>query len=977
MTVSLKRFLMIMLGLCFFVSGARAQFYMSGEDPARLSWSQLNLKDFKIIYPKGQDSLAYQYATLLSEDVYTSLDGLNAKPRRAKIPVILHAYSANANAMVAWTPRRMEFFTIPSPEVSNLPWARSLVLHEGRHVGQMLRSGDGFFRGLHYLIGEQSEGLAAAYYDMWSPGFFEGDAVMAETEYSLGGRGRQADFLLPYRAYFADSIDFSYDKWQFGSYKHYIPNEYALGYLKWSASRAMNQAGLEDPSKANALVFDEISRHPLRYRRAYQRVYGNKLTQLWESSEQYYRQYWAADSLSVFDAPTQWKNLQTKGDYAAYSSPIMLKDSSFIFLKSSLSQTSRVVHYDPRTQKIKTLFLTGNVNSPLRASDTHLYWTELKQHPRWQHQSYSVLCSYDLKPHSEVKIWPKYLTKKSLLYHPSPSKDNRYLAMVEADVTAKTRLLILRTDNMQEVLALPMPAYDELKELVWAGDTCLYFSVLNQEGLRLDVLNMENGLVSNCIPPQQRTFQHLSYHQGALYFDADIDASTQIYEYNLENKQVNRLTKARFSASCPLMTDDALYFIDYTSAGDVPACLPKTNIRLQASSFDDVAHFLIDDILQAEAKESEIAANSSAEKPASETFGRPRAYHKLSHLFKFHSWAPLYYDKDQLLAFDPHYYYQSVAPGFSLFTQNDLGTAYGQLGYSYHDGYHAAHARFTYSGLLPVVSMSLDYNDETAYDRMLIKDKWQFSAPRPGLNGVIQAYIPLRFSHLAGSTSIVPSFQYYFDNNAWYSESKHQYEKYYQFFLWQLQASMSRNKAIRDLKSPLYVSASYQRMRPRSKDLFFTSQALFSLKAGTHTRILPHDNLSYHFAHQQYYLNEDTRLLINPLLKTRGFDGIIAQSTVYNAIDYSFPWHLDLSIPGLLYIKRLETNFFAERMLAGWSLTDPEAAAKQEFYAGGVELSFNLHPLRSNFNLNIGLRATLSQAPEGSGVEMILNVPYL
>ncbi len=40
---------------------------------------------------------------------------------------------------------------------------------------------------------------------------------------------------MPYKAYFMDSVFFSLDKWHFGSPKHFIPNEYALGYLKLSA----------------------------------------------------------------------------------------------------------------------------------------------------------------------------------------------------------------------------------------------------------------------------------------------------------------------------------------------------------------------------------------------------------------------------------------------------------------------------------------------------------------------------------------------------------------------------------------------------------------------------------------------------------------------------------------------------------------------------------------------------------------------
>lgn len=996
MTVSLKRFLMIMLGLCFFVSGARAQFYMSGEDPARLTWSQLNLRDFNIIYPKGQDSLAYQYATLLSEEIYTSMDGLNAKPRRAKIPVILHTYSANANAMVAWTPRRMEFFTIPSPEVSNLPWARSLVLHEGRHVGQMLRSGDGFFRGLHYLIGEQSEGIAAAWID--ARGFFEGDAVMAETEYSAGGRGRQSEFLLPYRACFADSIDFSYDKWHFGSFKHYIPNEYALGYMKWTAGRAMNQAALPQPSKANAVILDNLSAYPLHYGRAYKRAYGMSLWKMWPEVKNYYTDYWKEDSLAwkedsfaaiCYDKPialtaSHSSSTSLPKDYELYASPQLLSDGSLLVRKSSLSQTSRVLKLGtqattkaPSQTNAQTLFLTGTVNSPMRASRTHLYWTELQPHPRWAHQSYSVLKAYDLSGNYPVQ----QMSKKSLFFNPSPSADNRYLAVVEANTNARTRLLVLRTDNMEEVISLEMDDFDELKEVAWAEDnSCLYLSVLNQEGLRLDVLDLENGHWQTCIAPQHRVFSHLTSHEGKLYFDADLNGASQIYEFYPQTKELQQLTHARFGAKEPAWRGDSLCFLHYSLQGWTPAFVSAAHLQPQPASFDETKPFLIDDIL---AQEKSLAAereDSLAAEPEEslaseqENLLTPKPYRKLSHLFKFHSWAPLYYDKDQIESFDLTHYYETVAPGLSLFTQNDLGTAYGQLGYSYHDGYHAAHARFTYTGLYPVFSVNIDYNDATSYKSFIRHDSLLYHSPAPQWQSNVLAYVPLSYRRNAYTFSIVPSLQWHLDNDKWYSAKTARYENT-SFLMWRLQVSMSRDKALRDIKSPFYMGMSLSVMHPSSKELYHAAQSLFSAYAGVRPRILPHDGLSYKISHQRYYYNRDTQFLVNSLLTNRVSDDLLALTCTAHAVDYTFPVNMDFSIPGLLYIKRLETTLFAE--LLDFSRARVAPGGKDYYQAAGIEASFNLHPLRTNFNLNIGLRATLSQAPEGSGVEMILNVPYL
>ena len=42
---------------------------------------------------------------------------------------------------------------------------------------------------------------------------------------------------MPYKAYFLSDISYSYDKWRYGSFRHYIPNHCALGYMKLSVAR--------------------------------------------------------------------------------------------------------------------------------------------------------------------------------------------------------------------------------------------------------------------------------------------------------------------------------------------------------------------------------------------------------------------------------------------------------------------------------------------------------------------------------------------------------------------------------------------------------------------------------------------------------------------------------------------------------------------------------------------------------------------
>ena len=46
---------------------AQAQFSIPGDNPARVRWSQLETEHFRVVYPRGMDSLATVYAGNLSK----------------------------------------------------------------------------------------------------------------------------------------------------------------------------------------------------------------------------------------------------------------------------------------------------------------------------------------------------------------------------------------------------------------------------------------------------------------------------------------------------------------------------------------------------------------------------------------------------------------------------------------------------------------------------------------------------------------------------------------------------------------------------------------------------------------------------------------------------------------------------------------------------------------------------------------------
>ena len=66
----MKKFYHTLLLLLMVSFTASAQFYVTGDDPGKLRWSMIESDNFKIIYPEGNDSLAYLYGNNLENSAY-------------------------------------------------------------------------------------------------------------------------------------------------------------------------------------------------------------------------------------------------------------------------------------------------------------------------------------------------------------------------------------------------------------------------------------------------------------------------------------------------------------------------------------------------------------------------------------------------------------------------------------------------------------------------------------------------------------------------------------------------------------------------------------------------------------------------------------------------------------------------------------------------------------------------------------------
>ena len=119
---------------------ASAQFYVTGDDPGKLRWNYIDTDSYRVIYPAESDSLAHVYARKLEKfkiPVSRTTGYVTGEGDGRLMPVVLHTYNGS-NGSVAWAPKRMDLFTLPSAhDVDPMPWSTMLAVHESRHVTQM------------------------------------------------------------------------------------------------------------------------------------------------------------------------------------------------------------------------------------------------------------------------------------------------------------------------------------------------------------------------------------------------------------------------------------------------------------------------------------------------------------------------------------------------------------------------------------------------------------------------------------------------------------------------------------------------------------------------------------------------------------------------------------------------------------------------------------------------------------------------
>lgn len=744
-----------------------AQFYVTGDDPGRLKWYSIETDNFKVIYPVGTDSLARVYAEKIEKfriPVSLTTGYISGQGDGRKMPVVMHAYNA-ANGSVAWAPKRMDLFTLPSAyDPEPMPWSTMLSVHESRHITQMQFGMTRAQKPFTWVFGEMWNILVSLVY----PGIsnMEGDAVITETAWTSSGRGRTADFLNYYWVAF-DNGDFrNWNRWRFVSQVNNAPNYYSLGYLTIGGFRYLYDC----PEYMNA-AYNLAASRPyslLAFRRTAEKLTGKKFNDAFKEVCDTMYTLWKADA----DArkpyiPSEQVSADTRF-YTEYKNNTIAGNDIYAIKKGHIN-TPVLVRIDSTGKETRiSSFASDAGRMQWDPSSKRLYWSETSTDERWSLQTKSRIRYIE-----EGSGRKRTVRNPDLLYNPALS-DSR-ISATRYQQNGKSFIEIIDSNTGKTIQSIQAPDSLQLLESVWIGED-IYATAISDNGYGI----YRTSDWETILAPQPVKIKDFYVWNDELIFTCDRTGVNELYHLDPSTGNLTQKTSTRYGAEDFQYKGDWLYYSSQALDGKKIYRTPVDSLMNRSVNFSDIHHYHIAEAVTAQ--EKAIALEKEAETDKKVTVSDPQRYGKFRNAFNLHSWAPVYVNVDNIMNMSFDQIWQAASLGATGIFQNRLSTAVGEIGYSAHkDPYnpakwrHSGHARFTYSGFYPIIEATVNFNDRAArqYNAYAYifpdgKASMEISSRElstPYIEGILSTYIPFNFSSGGWYKGLIPKLTYRIGND--------------------------------------------------------------------------------------------------------------------------------------------------------------------------------------------------------------------
>jgi hypothetical protein len=637
-----KKFLFLFL---FFYSVSYAQQF--GGNPPSIKWKQVNSPAARIIFPQQMDSSAERISNIISYLSKTTQNTIGTKQR--KINLVLQNQTTISNAYVSLGPFRSEFFLTPlqnSFELGSLPWNDQLAIHEFRHVQQYNNFNVGLSHLLRILFGEEGQALANnAAIPNW---FFEGDAVFNETNVSMQGRGRLPFFYKDYRSLWLADKKYSWMKLRNGSYKDFIPDHYALGYLLVAYGREKYGDDFWKNVTHDAAAFKGLF-YP--FQKAIKKYSGKNYIEFKNDAFTYFKNK-LEENNQIAPAHKQFVNQEF---------PSFTEGNTIVYVRSDYKHIPAFIIKNGNSEK-RIRVRDVSIDNYFSYRNGKIVYASYQPDIRWGYSDYSDLRILDVTTGNQRSI-----TKHTKYFSPDISNDGNTIVAVQVSPNGKSKFY---------------------------GDKIIS-AVRNTSGqMSMAVINV-NGNVEYLTPFSFNVIGYPTVFNDTIYFSAAHEKEDNLYALAIPNQKIfslrSAISKNGIGNYQPSVNANKIVWTTFTANGYSLQEADKNAMNWQEISPEQFAGKLSNFGIDALDKTNAGLLSSVPHENLPVL-----KYHKAFGLLHFHSIEPL--------VDDPEY-------SLTLVSENILNTLQSQLSFTYNRSEQWKRIGFTsvYGALFPYLSAGVDY----------------------------------------------------------------------------------------------------------------------------------------------------------------------------------------------------------------------------------------------------------------------------
>jgi hypothetical protein len=401
-----------------------------GGNPSFIEWRQINTTAARVIYPAGLDSIAQRVEAIVNymHQHYSSTIGEKLR----KINIVLQSNTSVTNGYVALAPYRSEFYLMPPQDAFELGaqnWADNLSIHEFRHVQQYSNFNNGISRKLSYLFGEQGQDLGnAASIPNW---FFEGDAVYNETTLSHQGRGRLPAFFAGFRSIFNTGKHYTYMQMRNGSFQHFMPDHYPLGYMLVAYGREKYGDDFWRKVTTDASAF-KPKLYP--FQGAVKKYSGISFKQFVHDAFNFYQDRWKDDTLTVVN----WITPVEKNNVIDYRFPYLMEDGRVLLLKKTYTAVPTFIIRDTNGIEKPVVIKDISHDDYFSYNNGKIVYSAYRADMRWGYRDFSIIKLYDIKTGKT-----KTIDHKVRYFSPDISHDGKMIVAVKMQPGLRASIVLL------------------------------------------------------------------------------------------------------------------------------------------------------------------------------------------------------------------------------------------------------------------------------------------------------------------------------------------------------------------------------------------------------------------------------------------------------------------------------------------------------------------------------------------------------